>query len=107
MVEKNRCVQDQAEYNRRFAEMDAICQKAEEQVNSLQKQILDQYGQKAKISRSMDELHRCRDSLEAFDETIWNAVAESVTVSSDGTFTFRFSDGAEVSVRLPDNNIAK
>ncbi len=49
MVENTRRIQDQGEYNRRFAEMDASCQKAEEQVNSLQKQLLEQHGQRTDI----------------------------------------------------------
>ena len=100
MVENTRRIQDQGEYNRRFAEMDASCQKAEEQVNSLQKQLLEQHGHREQISRSLNILKQCEDRLEKFSPDIWNATVDMVTVSSNETFVFLFHDGIEIPVKL-------
>jgi len=100
MVENTRRIQDQGEYNRRFAEMDASCQIAEEQVNSLQKQLLEQHGHREQISRSLNILKQCEDRLEKFSTDIWNATVDMVTVSSNETFVFLFHDGIEIPVKL-------
>lgn len=107
MVENTRRIQDQGEYNRRFAEMDASCQKAEEQVNSLQKQLLEQHGHREQISRSLNILKQCEDRLEKFSPDIWNAIADTVTVSPDKTLIFRFHDSMDISVLLPYGNSGK
>lgn len=107
MVENTRRIQDQGEYNRRFAEMDASCQKAEEQVNSLQKQLLEQHGHREQISRSLNILKQCEDRLEKFSTDIWNAIADTVTVSPDKTLIFRFHDSMDISVLLPYGNSGK
>lgn len=101
MAENTRRIQDQEEYNRRFAEMDAICQKAEEQVSSLQKQILDQHGQKEQISRTLNALGQCGGRLEKFSPDIWNALVDAVTVLPDKTLVFRFHEGTEIPIPLP------
>ena len=100
MVENTRRIQDQGEYNRRFAEMDASCQKAEEQVNSLQKQLLEQHGYREQISRSLSILKQCEDRLEKFSPDIWNATVDMVTVSSDKPLTFLFWGGTEIAIPL-------
>ena len=100
MVENTRRIQDQGEYNRRFAVMDASCQKAEEQVNSLQKQLLEQHGRREQISRSLSILKQCEDRLEKFSPDIWNATVDMVTVSSDKTLTFLFWGGTEIAIPL-------
>lgn len=98
MAENTHRIQDQEEYNHRFAEMDAICQKAEEQVNSLQKQILDQHGQKEQISCALNVLKGCNDRLEKFSPDIWNAMVDTITVFPDRILMFRFREGTEISV---------
>ena len=107
MVENTRRIQDQEEYNRRFAEMDASCQKAEEQVNSLQKQFFEQQGHRERISRSLNILKQCEGRLEKFSPDIWNTIADTVTVSPDKTLVIRFHDGTDVSVSLPYGNDEK
>lgn len=100
MEENTWQVQDQGEYNRRFAVMDASCQKAEEQVNSLQKQLLEQHGRREQISRSLSILKQCEDRLEKFSPDIWSATVDMVTVSSDKTLTLLFWGGTEISIPL-------
>ncbi|GHV13217.1 hypothetical protein FACS1894219_07680 [Clostridia bacterium] len=37
-------------------------------------------------------------AVEEFDERLWAAVIDRVTVATDGTMTFLFKNGAEISV---------
>lgn len=101
-VEANtRQVQNQVEYNQRYAEMQKECKETEDKIVQVKKEILAQHGRKEQIRRCLDELRRCGDILDEFDLDLWNAVVESVTVSVNGTLTFCFQDGTEVSEEFP------
>lgn len=102
MEENTQQIQDQNEYNRRFAELDAECTKAEERINQIQKEILDQSGRKEQIRRCLDELRGCGDILEEFDLNLWNSMVESVTVYTDNKLAFLFRDGTEVTIAIQD-----
>lgn len=101
MEANTRQVQNQAEYNQRFSEMQRECRNIEDKIAQVKKEILTQQGRKEQIRRCLDELRRCGDILDEFDLDLWNAVMESVMVSADGTLTFLFHDGTEVPVRIP------
>lgn len=101
MEENTRQIQNQDEYNRHFSEMDAACSAAEEQVNSLQKKILKQKGQKEQVKRCLSKVKGCKKALDDFDLSLWNCMAESVTVAENGILTFLFRDGSEMSVQKP------
>ena len=100
MAENTRIIQDQDEYNRKFAEMDTECKEAEEEIATLQKQILDQLAEKEKTRRSIEALEKCVDTLQSFDENLWNTLVDSVTVTKDKILRFMFRDGAEIDVNL-------
>ena len=36
--------------------------------------------------------------LEVFDENVWNAVLENLTVFHDGSMVFLFKDGTEIKI---------
>ena len=101
MEENTRQIQDQKEYNCRFSAMDAECKKVEEEVGSIQNEILAQSGRKEQIRRCLDELRQCGDVLAEFDPDLWNATVGSVTVHSDESLVFRFRDETEVTVKMP------
>lgn len=102
MAENTRIIQDQDEYNRKFAEMDTECKEAEEEIATLQKQILDQLAEKEKTRRSIEALEKCKDTLQSFDENLWNTLVDSITVSKDKMLKFMFRDGMELAVSLPE-----
>lgn len=102
MEENTRQIQDQEEYNRRFSELDAECKKTEEEIGTIQKEILAQSGRKERICRCLDELKECGDILEEFDLDLWNSMVESVTVYYDRKLVFRFWDGTEVPIQMPE-----
>ncbi len=100
MEENTWQVQDQAEYSRRFSEMDIACKKAEEQISRLQRRLLEQAERKERARRSEETLHKCSGSLTKFDTALWDAMVENVTVSPDKTLTFLFWGGTEISIPL-------
>ena len=101
-VEANtRQVQNQVEYNQRYAEMRKECSAVEGQITKVKKEILAQQGRKEQIRRCLAELRQCGDILDEFDLDLWNAIVESVTVSVNGTLTFLFRDGTEMPLKAP------
>ena len=102
MEENTRQIQNQEEYNRRFSEQDAECKRAEEQITQLKEEILAQSGKKEQVSRCLDELRKCRDTIEKFDRNLWNTMIESVTVYADKKLVFLFRDETNVTVQIPE-----
>lgn len=102
-VEENtRQVQDQGEYESRFQEMGNECKAAEKQVEHIKDEILERTVRKEKICRYLDELRRAGEIVTEFDEDLWQAAVESVTVQPDKSLTFRFRDGTEIPAVTPE-----
>ena len=98
-VEENtRRVLDQEEYERRFKEMDTECKAAEKSVTGIKDEISEQGIRKEKIRRYLEELRQAGDIVTGFDEDLWQATVESVTVHPDKSLVFIFRDGTEVPV---------
>lgn len=102
MEENTRQIQDQTEYNRRFSEMDTACQKQEEIIAQLKKQLIDQHTRKEQAARFLRILTECCNPIKEFDTDFWSAMIENVTVSQDKTLSFRFYDGSVIDVKLPE-----
>ncbi len=102
MEENTRQIQDQTEYNRRFSEMDTACQKQEEIIAQLKKQLIDQHTRKEQAVRFLRILTECCNSIKEFDTDFWSSMIENVTVSQDRTLSFRFYDGATIDIKLPE-----
>lgn len=102
MEENTRQIQDQSEYSQRFNEMSDACTEAEAKIRKLKEEILAQHGRKEQICRCLDELKRCGDILEEFDTELWNTVVETVRINADRVLVFRFKDGTEIPISLPN-----
>ena len=102
ITENARQVQDQAAYNRQYSELRTACEEIEAAIAQTNKDILAQLGRKEQIRRCLNELRRYGDILAEFDLDLWNILAELVTVSADETLIFRFHDGTEIPVKLPE-----
>ena len=103
MEENTKQIQDQEKYNRHFSKLDTECKKAEEEIEAIQKEILEQSGRKEQIRRCLDELRECGDILDEFDDDLWNSMIESVTVYADKTLEFLFQDGTRIPIQMPKN----
>ncbi len=102
MEENTRHIQDQTEYNRRFSEMDTACQKQEEIIAQLKKQLIDQHTRKEQAARFLRILTECCNPIKEFDTDFWSSMIENVTVSQNKTLSFRFYDGAVIDIKLPE-----
>ena len=105
MEENTRIIQDQAEYNRRFLEMEKEANAAEERTHQLEQQILEQSGKAGRLRQCLEILEKYKGSVEKFEENLWNTLVESVIVShtaQNKILTFHFYDGANIPVNLPE-----
>lgn len=102
MRENTRILQDQEEYNRRFAEMDQDCKTVEEQIAAIKQKILENTGRKELIRRCLEQLKLHGDLVAEFDAGLWGTLVESVTIFADSTLTFLFRDGTTISGKLPE-----
>lgn len=95
-IERNaRALLDQDEYNRRYTELAAQFDEAHAEVARLTEQKAKRHGRVMKLTSYLDLL-RARDSLlTAFDEGLWSAVVQTVTVHVNGDMTFLLRDGSE------------
>ena len=99
-VEENkREIQDQGEFNRRYCKLAEEFRESGTQLNQIKDEILEQSARKEKIRRFLDELRQMNDLVTEFDENLWNATIELVTVHMDKTLIFTFRDGTEISAK--------
>lgn len=102
MEENTRIIQDQAEYNRRFLEMEKETNASENKVNQLERQILEQSGKAGRLRRCLKALQSYEGEAKQFDENLWNTLVESATISINRTITFHFFDETDIPVKLPE-----
>ena len=99
MEENTREIRNQEEYNRRYSKMDKQCGELEIQIKKIKDEILEQSARKEKIRRFLDELRQMNNLVTEFDENLWNATVELVTVHLDKTLCFTFRDATRITVK--------
>lgn len=82
---------DYSELNARYEEIAAKID-AEEQLATERK------GRIAKMQEILHVLKKSDSILETFDENIWTALVETLTVFHDGSMVFLFKDGTEIKI---------
>ena len=70
--------------------------KASERTDELDAAKRERLGKVTIIERFIRDIESRPLAIMAFDEKLWLAVIDKVTVSRDGTMTFRFKNGSEV-----------
>jgi DNA repair exonuclease SbcCD ATPase subunit len=103
MEENTRQIQNQDKYERRWSEMGDECKAAEKRVAEIKDEIVERKARKEKIRRFLDELRRSGDIVTKFDESLWQATVESVTVNSDKSLLFVFKDGTKIAAEAPES----
>ena len=103
-IEENaRSVQNQKEYERRYNELAERFAGLNNQMSDIAGEILEQSVRKEKIRRFLDELRNTENLVTEFDENLWNAAVDTITVESDKKLTVTFRDGTKISVAMPKN----
>ena len=80
---------------------DALNAKYEELSAQLDAEEAAEFDRKrriAKMQKILQTLKKTDSVLETFDESVWNAVLENLTVFHDGSLVFLFRDGTEIKV---------
>ncbi|MDR1409620.1 MAG: recombinase family protein [Oscillospiraceae bacterium] len=98
-VEDNaRTAQDQEEYREKYESLVTRYEVALTRLAAITDEQKDRVARKTRIHRFLEELRQTDGLLTDFDEALWCATVDFVTVSDDGTLTFTFKDGGEISV---------
>lgn len=84
------------EYRQRHTELCKRFEEAEKKLNELKSQREQTENDSIVIGGLLFELTELTELLVVFDERLWNATVDRVTVCADERIVFRFKDGREV-----------
>jgi DNA primase len=96
--ENARSKQNQREFKERNDKYLDRLRTAKEKVDALESERSARIGKALIIEHFIRDISKRPLILEEFDEKLWNAVIEKATVQTDGTMTFCFKDGTEITV---------
>ena len=95
MVRENaRTAQDQAVYDERYGALTERYRQATDHLKELDGQLLERRARTDRLNAYMDAIAES-EPITAFDERLWNATVETLTVKKDGTLVFHWRDGSE------------
>ena len=73
---------------------------AQNGITEINDKMLERTAKRKKITRFLNDL-KCHDNLlTAFNEKLWLATVESLTVHSESEMAVTFKDGSEVTVEI-------
>lgn len=87
---------DQADYQRRYRALLERYEAAKGRLTQLADQKLERTAKQENINRFLKTLEQSDVLLAEFDEELWYATVETVTVHSEQDITFTFKDGTEL-----------
>ena len=92
--ENARTAQDQEKYDNHYAELTNAYQQAAARLKELESQRLERKARTDRLNAYMDAIEAAKP-ITNFDEGLWNATLETLTVKNDGTLLFHWKDGSE------------
>jgi len=95
----NRC-QDQVEYQRRYADLNARYDAVKKRLDDVTAERQSRASQKEEILRFIDTVRQRDALLTGFDENLWRATVDSVTVHSLTDIRVKFRDGREIKINI-------
>ena len=93
IAENSFSAMDQTEYRDKYGEYEKRFTAAQKWFDELQKQKEVRFAEAQEIKRFSEILQTGQTTDFVFDEDIWNAVVDHVTVFADGTLKFTFKNG--------------
>ena len=96
IMENSRTIQNQDEYNAHYNALVERYEKLQKKSFSLQKQKEERLAKRDLIGGFILELSKCKELLIGFDEKLWVAAVDKVTVFQNGGLVFTFKDGTEI-----------
>ena len=99
-VEENaRTTQDQKKYAKRHEGLVKRYETASGQLDGINDEKQERVTKRASIKQFVTELYGCDSPLEGFDEALWYATVDTVTVSGT-TAAFTFKDGTVIETEI-------
>jgi hypothetical protein len=96
-VDENACtVLDQEDYERRYNDLIERYEAAKERLNELSNIRQGLMTKHQDMTQFLETLMHTGNLITEFDENLWNAMVESVTVYSRGRLVLRFKDDTEI-----------
>lgn len=81
-----------------YSELNARYEEVVAQIDAEEQLAVERKGRIAKMQDILRVLKKSDSVLEAFDENIWTALVETLTVFHDGSMVFLFKDGTEIKI---------
>ena len=98
IIENTVKAQDQDEFTRKFEKLESRHNKALKSLESLEAEKKRKEVQAEAIGAFMFELKESDEPLSDFDERLWVTLIDKVVVKHDGTMTFIFKSGTEITI---------
>lgn len=90
--------QQQDDYNARYEELDRAFEEKQETLRKLQIRKAERISRTDTLNSFLVALEGAEQPLDYFDESVWQATVERVTVFHDHHMVFQFLDGTEIEV---------
>jgi hypothetical protein len=87
---------DQDVYRNHYNELAVRYETAKKRLIELDDQQLERRAKREKLDEFITSLSECDGLLVEFDEGLWNAMVESVTVHSNHDLIFKFKNSTEL-----------
>jgi len=81
-----------------YSKLNVRYEKVTAEIDTEEQLAIERKGRIAKMQEIMRVLKNSESILEAFDENIWTAIVETLTVFHDGSMVFLFKDGTEIKI---------
>lgn len=81
-----------------YSELNARYEEISAKIDTEEKLAAERKGRIAKMQEILRVLRNSDSILETFDENIWTALVETLTVFHDGSMVFLFKDGTEIKI---------
>lgn len=91
---------DQGEYQERYNGLVTRYEAAKKRLDTIADEKQARVAKRENITRFLDDLRRRDGIIEGFDEELWYATVETVTVSFSRELTFVFKNGAEMKAQM-------
>ena len=98
IIENTVKAQDQDEFTRKFEKLESRHNKALKSLESLEAEKKRKEVQAEAIGAFMFELMESDEPLSDFDERLWVTLVDKAVVKHDGTMTFIFKSGTEITI---------
>ena len=96
IAENARIAQDQGEYQKRYNGLVERYEKATSRLDEVTEAIAERSAKSERLAGFIRTLEVQEKPVAEFDERLWGAMVDYVTVGADGSMTVVFRDGTEI-----------